>query len=73
MVSGPRGPLYKPNPEGDARDKILAEQMQARLRLENAFAQRVEAKPNLSRQCEAEWNKFEASDVDFPKLELLEN
>ena len=48
-LNGVRGPIYKPNPERDARDKVLAERMQARLGLENTLAQRVEAEPNLSR------------------------
>ena len=34
------------------------------------MAQRVEAEPNLSRRCKAEWKKLEASDIDFPKLDL---
>ena len=67
---GVRGPIYKPNPERDARDKVLAERMQARLGLENTLAQRVEAEPNLSRRCKVEWKKLEASEIDFPKLDL---
>ena len=69
-LNGIRGPIYKPNPERDARDKVLAERMQARLRLENTLAQSVEAEPNMSRRCKAEWKKLEASNIDFPKLDL---
>ena len=69
-LNGFRGPIYKPIPERDARDMFLAERMQARLKLENALAQRVEADPNLSRRCKAEWKKLEASNIDFPKLDL---
>ena len=69
-LNGIRGPLYKPNPERDARDKVLAERMQTRLMLENTLAQSVEAEPNMSRRCKAQWKKLEASDIYFPKLDL---
>ena len=69
-MNGVRGPVYQPNPERDARDQKLAKRMQVRLSLENRLAQRVEAEPNLSRRCKAEWKKLEASDIDFLKLDL---
>ena len=36
-LNGVRGPIYKPNPECDVRDKNLAERMQAKLKLENTL------------------------------------
>lgn len=44
-----RGPIYKPNPERDARDRRLAERMQSRLTYGSSLAGRVKAEPNLSK------------------------
>ena len=69
-LNGIRGPIYKPNTERNARDQQLAERMQSRLTYENTLAGRVQSEPNLSRRCKAEWQKLDASNIDFPKLDL---
>ena len=69
-LNGVRGPIYKPNPQRDARDQRLAERMQSRLTQESHLAGRVKAEPNLSRRCKAEWKKLDASDIAFPQLDM---
>ena len=69
-LNGVRGPIYKPNPQRDARDQRLAERMQSRLTQESHLAGRVKAEPNLSRRCKAEWKKNDASDIAFPQLDM---
>ena len=44
--------------------------MQSRQTYENTLAGRVQSEPNLSRRCKAEWQKLDASNIDFPKLDL---
>ena len=69
-LNGKRGPVYKPNTERNARDQQLSERMQSRLTYENTLAGRVQSEPNLSRRCKAEWQKLDASNIDFPKMDL---
>ena len=56
-LKGVMSPIYKPNPQRDARDQRLAERMQSRLRHESHLAGRVKVEPNLRRKCKAEWKK----------------
>lgn len=69
-LNGIRGPIYKPSPERDARDQLIADRMQARLALENSLAERVKSEPELSKRSKAEWVKLDASKIVFPKLDL---
>ena len=64
-LNGVRGPIYKPNPQRDARDQRLAERIQSQLTQESHLAGRVKAEPILRRRCKAEWKKLDASDIAF--------
>lgn len=68
-LNGIRGPIYTPSVERDARHKRLSERMQARLTLKNSLAERVTHEPNLSKRSKAEWQKLDASNIDFPELD----
>lgn len=69
-LNGVRGPIYMPNPQRDARDQKLAFRMQSRLTHESLLAKRVKGEPSLSKRCKAEWKKLDASDIQFPQLEM---
>ena len=69
-LNGIRGPIYKPSPQRDARDLRLAERMQSRLTHKSHLAERVKDDPNLSKRCKSEWKKLDASDIEFPQLDM---
>ena len=69
-LNGIRGPIYEQNPGRTARDVQLAKRMQIQVDRKNSLASRVESDPNLSKRCKAQWEKIEACNIPFPKLDL---
>ena len=69
-LNGIRGPIYKPSPQWDPRDLRLAERMQSRLTHKSHLVESVKDDPNLSKRCKSEWKKLDASDIEFPQLDM---
>ncbi|PJE78136.1 hypothetical protein CI610_02933 [invertebrate metagenome] len=64
-----RGPIYQPSSTKAAEDEKVALEMKSLLNKSNILAERVEKEPDLSRRAKSQWQKLEAAQLEFPRLD----